>query len=287
MTRTGKSARLSEHDPEPCVEIHPEDAARYQIKENELVHMTSRWGAVVIRARMSREQRKGSVFVPMHWNDQYASQARIDALVNPVCDPVSGQPELKHTPVTMKSYKPTWYGFLLSRRQLSIEGSSYWVKAMGKHFYRYELAGEQEPDAWSQWARRILCETVTDVNWVEYLDAKARKYRGVRLVGKRMESCIFISPTHDLPSRNWLAGLFEKEELTDRERTSLLTGQPPKGEEDQGRVVCSCFSVGENTIRRAIKDQKLNSVEQIGECLRAGTNCGSCIPELKALLGGA
>jgi len=285
MTRTGKSPRLSEHDPEPFLEIHPKDAAKYLIADSELVYIESKWGSAIVRAKISPDQQEGSVFVPMHWNEQFAGRGRIDALVNPVCDPVSGQPELKHTPVNLKSYKPVWHGFLLSRRQLTINNSSYWVKSAGKKFYRYELAGEQEPDAWSRWSRQILCESTDDVNWIEYLDAKARRYRGARFIGKKIESCIFIAPTHELPPRNWLAGLFAKDALSEQERTSLLSGQPPKGAEDQGRLICSCFSVGEKTILRAIKEKNLTSVDQIGECLQAGTNCGSCIPELKVLLG--
>lgn len=284
MTRTGKSPRLSAHEPEPYVEIHPDDSAKYKVLDNELVEIKSKWGRAIVRARISKDQHSGTVFVPMHWTKQFASQARIDALVNPVYDPVSGQPELKHTPVNIKTYKPVWHGFLLSRRQLDIADCSYWVKSSGKEFFRYELAGEQEPDGWSLWSRQILCESTNDVNWVEYLDASARRYRGARFIGNRIESCIFISPTHELPSRNWLAGLFEKETLTEQERVSLLSGQPPKGEEDQGRIVCACFSVGEKTILNAIKEKNLSTVEQIGECLQAGTNCGSCVPELKALL---
>ena len=284
MTRSGKSPRLSEHDPEPFLEVHPKDAAQYQVIDGGLVSVSSHWGNAVVRARISKEQQAGSVFVPMHWNEQFASRARVDALVNPVCDPVSGQPELKHTPVKIKSYKPVWHGFLLSRREIKIDDCSYWVKAKGNYFYRYELAGEQEPDAWSLWSRNLLCESSDDVNWIEYLDAGARRYRGIRMTGARIESCIFIAPTHELPSRNWLAALFEKEELTEQERLSLLSGQPPKGEEDQGKVVCACFSVGEKTILQAIKDNNFTNVEQIGNCLQAGTNCGSCIPELKAML---
>lgn len=287
MTRTGKSPRLSEHDPEPFVEIHPTDATRLQIIDGTLVKITSRWGKAIMRARLSHEQRAGSVFAPMHWNEQYASSARIDAVVNPVCDPISGQPELKHTPVHLETYRPSWHGFILSRRQLNIKGSSYWVKAAGKKFIRYELAGEQNPEKWSQWARQILCESANDVNWVEYLDAGTRRYRGVRMVSNRIESCIFIAPTHQLPSRNWLAGLFDKDMLNDKERINILTGQPPKGEVDQGRVVCACYSVREKTILQVIKDNKLATVEQIGECLQAGTNCGSCIPELKVLITSA
>ena len=71
--------------------------------------------------------------------------------------------------------------------------------------------------------------------------------------------------------------------LDDADRRSLLLGKPLAGE-DPGRAVCACFGVGVNTLRQAIRDGQLGSVEAIGEALRAGTNCGSCIPELQSLL---
>jgi len=39
-----------------------------------------------------------------------------------------------------------------------------------------------------------------------------------------------------------------------------------------------------HTLHRAIATRRLTSVAEIGAVLRAGTNCGSCIPELKAIL---
>jgi assimilatory nitrate reductase catalytic subunit len=42
--------------------------------------------------------------------------------------------------------------------------------------------------------------------------------------------------------------------------------------------------VGLNTITAAIAAQNLISVDQIGAALQAGTSCGSCRPELAALL---
>jgi len=56
---------------------------------------------------------------------------------------------------------------------------------------------------------------------------------------------------------------------------------------DPGRLVCSCFGVGCNTILRAIEARSLTDARQVGACLRAGTNCGSCLPEINALLGAA
>lgn len=284
MTRTSLAARLSEHSPEPYVSIHPEDALRYGIKDETLVRVFSRWGEMIARARFDSGLRPGDLFAPMHWNEQFSSCGKADAVVNPEVDPFSGQPELKHTPVRVAPFRTLWHGFILSRRELQLHGISYWAKATGNGFYRYELAGEQMPGDWPAWARSYLCASDDDVNWVELLDVGAQKYRGVRMTGSQVESCIFIAPDHALPSRSWLASLFEKETLDDDERRALLTGKPPVGQIDTGRVVCACFNVGENTIRDAIKKHNLKSVDGIGKCLNAGTNCGSCVPELKQLL---
>ena len=284
MTRTAKAAKLNDHSPEPYAQLHGSDARQLGIATGQLVKVISQYAEVIVRAKVTDDNRAGSVFVPMHWNQQFASNAGVDAVVNAVLDPISGQPEFKHTPVKIVPYEPNWYGFLLTRRELRPLDANYWVKSQGVGYFRYELAGEQSPTDWPGWARSYLCASQTDVNWVEYLDVAARQYRGVRMVGNTVESCIFIAPSHTLPPRNWLASLFKKESLTDHERISLLTGEPPAGQKEQGKTVCACFGVGEKTILEAITANNITSVEQIGNMLQAGTNCGSCIPELTELL---
>ena len=284
MTRTGKSHRLTEHSPEPYAELHPRDAIELNVSDAELISVRSHWGEVVVRLRITDSQKRGSVFVPMHWNDQYAGNACVDRVVNPVVDPLSGQPEFKHTPVQLCAYRPAWHGFLLSRRKLTVHDVNYWVRATGDGFYRYELAGDQAPADWATWARSLLCSAADDVNWVEYLDVGARQYRGVRLVDNRVESCIFIAPNHALPSRSWLGSLFAYDNLADDERQSLLSGRAPIGRPDEGRVVCACLGVGENIIINAISSQNLTTIEAVGEAIKAGTSCGSCIPEIQRLL---
>jgi assimilatory nitrate reductase catalytic subunit len=54
---------------------------------------------------------------------------------------------------------------------------------------------------------------------------------------------------------------------------------------DSDQTVCACFSVSEEKICAAIRGRDLKTVAEIGMALQAGTNCGSCIPELKKLLG--
>ena len=220
----------------------------------------------------------------MHWNDQYASNAVIDCVVNADCDPVSGQPEFKHTPVCITPVKKAWYGFLLSRRQHDLSSQDYWNLNKGSGLWRYEIAGDETPKAWSDNARSLLCASEDDVSWIEYFDQSAQCYRAARLVGDQLESCIFISPNPHLPSRDWLMALFKKLKLDDKEKMFLLSGKSNDASEDAGVNICACFGVGRNTIVKAIKDKNIISVEEIGKVLLAGTNCGSCIPELAALL---
>jgi assimilatory nitrate reductase catalytic subunit len=100
----------------------------------------------------------------------------------------------------------------------------------------------------------------------------------------RLEACVFLSPRPDLPSRSWLSGLFSKLKLDPKDRAGLLAGQPARASADAGAIVCSCFSVGSGTIRATVRDLKLTTTAQIGQRLRAGTNCGSCLSELAAIL---
>lgn len=285
MTRTAIAAQLNQHRPEPFVEVHPLDAERYGLAANSLASIESFWGTMLARVRITVSQLPGNLFVPMHWTDQYASRGRMGALVNAVVDPISKQPESKHTPARIKAYQAAWQGFILSRRELNINEPEYWVKSKGEQFYRYELAGLSVPENWQDWAKHILCGSDGGVpQWQEYQDTAQGNYRAARIVDKRLESVVFIAAKPALPEHSWLSGLFAKAELEPAERMALLTGRPPLGVVDVGAIVCACFNVGEKTIRTAIKEQGLNSHQEVGLRLKAGTNCGSCIPEIKALL---
>ncbi|VAW62373.1 Assimilatory nitrate reductase large subunit [hydrothermal vent metagenome] len=284
MTRTGKSSKLATHMPEAFVQIHPLNAAEYKIVADDLVEVSSRWGSVNVRVCISDDVPAGMVFMPMHWNDQYASNAVVDKLVNPDCDPISGQPEFKHTPVVIRVIKKVWYGFLLSRRQVNFSKDNYWNLNKGHKLWRYEIAGNDTPQCWAENARALLCEQDENVSWMEYFDESAQCYRGARLVGEQLESCIFIGPKPQLPERDWLMALFDKPCLDEKDKVFLLSGRPGDDKDDAGPSVCACFGVGRNTLLKAIKEDKLDSVDAIGKALQAGTNCGSCIPELAALL---
>jgi len=284
MTRTGRSARLMQHAPEPFVDVHAQDALLAGVRPGELVRVSTRWGSMVARLRCSGEIGRGMIFAPMHWNSQYAGDGRVGSLVSPAVDPVSGEPEFKHTPARVAPFVVAWQGFVLSRKPVLIRDATAWSLTPSADCLRYELAGRRVFGDWSPWARRLLDAHEPAPDWIEYLDRSIGVYRAALLVGGRLEACVFLSPRPDLPSRTWLTSLFNKPILDREDRVGLLAGRPARSNADAGEVVCSCFSVGRNTICSAVRDLKLTSTAQIGQHLHAGTNCGSCLSEIKSIL---
>ena len=116
MTRTGRVPRLMMHQEEPFLTMHPDDASAYGLTEGEFATIESRHGATVMRVRLSGEQRRGEVFVPMHWTDCFASAGPINRLVSAAKDPISGQPELKATAAKVSPSPSPWWGLLLTTR---------------------------------------------------------------------------------------------------------------------------------------------------------------------------
>ena len=284
MSRTGRAPQLAEHTVESFVDMHPQDALLYGVREGELARVSSAWGAVVARVRHGGGIARGAVFVPIHWNGQTASDARLGTVVNPAVDPVSGEPEFKHTPVTVARFEVAWHGFALSRTALALDGVAHWTRAQGRSFARYEMAGRTVPPARGAWARALLGVFDPAADWLEYEDSAQGVYRAVHVVGERIEQCIFVSPRLDLPARAWLGSLFVADKLSQAQRAGMLAGQAPGMRADNGPTVCSCFGVGRKTICQAIVSGGLTTLAQVSACVKAGGNCGSCVPEIKAML---
>ncbi|EPX82560.1 nitrate reductase [Salipiger mucosus] len=279
MTRTGLSPRLSAHLAEPFLEIHPEDAAAQGIAPASLVEVSSPQGRAILRAWVTDTVRRGDVFAPMHWTGETAPSARVDALVAPVTDPVSGQPESKAAAVALAPFAARWYGFAVSAGDMHPD-CAYWALAPTTTGYRAELAGTNTPADWLAEARRLFGLDETAEAQVASDPAKG----GFRVAfhrDGRLEAALFVAPTPVAVMRSHLAL------LPGKEAWHALSGRSPADQPDPGPMVCSCFNVGVNTILTAIETRGLMSVEEIGAALEAGTNCGSCRPEIAALLAKA
>ncbi|MEO1706032.1 MAG: (2Fe-2S)-binding protein, partial [Pseudomonadota bacterium] len=96
--------------------------------------------------------------------------------------------------------------------------------------------------------------------------------------GGTLAAALFIAPRPVAVMRDYLAT------EPGQPAKGILSGRAPADVPDPGATLCACFSVGVNTIARAVEARGLASVEEVGNCLRAGTNCGSCRSEIATLL---
>jgi assimilatory nitrate reductase catalytic subunit len=288
MTRTGVTPRLMAHQREPLIDVNPADATRLGLVEGGLARIESPHGAAVLPVRLSRELRRGEVFASMHWTDRFSSAGPIGRIVGAATDPISGQPELKATPVRLTAVAPLWRGLLLRASHEPPPGPCYWARVPIERGHVFTLVGLEAlpsgPDT-EAWIAELL-DAPQAADLVIYADPGRGTFRYASLVAGRLDACLFLArDTASLPSQEAVAGLLGTA-IAPEIRTGLLAGQPAAAaaSHSAGRTVCACFAVGLHTLHRAIRARRLTSVAEIGAALRAGTNCGSCIPELKGIL---
>ena len=105
MTKTGKVSRLLTHTPSPYLEINPIDAFKASISNGDIVMVTSKNGAVRVKAKVTDTIKESVVFLPMHWGKQLENDLnRTNNLTNTLVDPVSKEPDFKFTTVSVTKY---------------------------------------------------------------------------------------------------------------------------------------------------------------------------------------
>ena len=163
---------------------------------------------------------------------------------------------------------------------LALPHGSWWARVKLTGGDGWLLASNEGPEAWRAWAKARFA----GLEIAEYSDAPRGLYRAAAFADGRLAGCLFIGPAETAPQWDAVKALFEREALGDAQRRAVLSGKSTDGLADPGPVICACFGVGLNVIRAAIESGEAANVEQIGAALRAGTNCGSCLPELKRIV---
>lgn len=283
MTRTGLSSRLSAHQPEPFVSINPADAAKQQLEQGQLVSLSSASGSVLVRLAVSTDIEPGQLFMPIHWNETTASKANICALIKANFDKNSGQPEFKFTPVNLAKWAYKSEAWLLSRTVLDLSDFDYWVKQKVAAGYLYRLAADINPLAMIIKLSNLMLhnggKTLTNSPSTESTDPI---YRHANIVNQKMQHAYIVGKNLQEQDLDWLQNLLEETVDSSIERT-IISGQV-EGKLACGKLICACKQVGEKTIKNAIMEQQLDSVEAISEHTDAGTGCGSCLGEVEAIL---
>jgi assimilatory nitrate reductase catalytic subunit len=277
MTRTGLSPRLALHAPEPFVEVHPDDARALRLTT--FARVATAHGEGIYRVAPTESQQRGSLFVPIHWNGETASSARTCELVAPHTDPFSGQPEAKATPAAIAPVEFAWRGFALTRAPFTPPPGTWWVRVALCGGIGTLLATNEEPTRWRDHAAALIGHEVA-----EFIDLRRGIYRAAAFRDGRLETCLFVGPADTAPQWDSMKVLFESETIADLQRRMALSGRAADGLVEPGPVICACFGVGLAAIRDAIESKGATNVDAIGRALRAGTNCGSCLPELKRIV---
>ncbi len=279
MTRTGLSPRLGQHLRFPFVEIHPRDAHAACVTDGGFAKVETDFGQCVLKVVVTDRQQPGMLFAPIHWSDETSSSARVGALVAPHTDPYSGQPENKATPANLFPSDYPQQGFVLSRERLPFPAGAWWARVAVTGGYGYLFAAKNGVP-WQAW----FGEHSTGQDVANYVDAVGGVYRAASFDGDRLVSCLFVEPAGHVPEWDATKDLFAEETLSADRRRLLLSGKAADAAANTGPIICACFGVGRNTICDALKSGAARSHLDLGAQLKAGTNCGSCIPELRRLV---
>jgi formate dehydrogenase major subunit/formate dehydrogenase alpha subunit len=89
-TMTMKTEGLNERAPESFVEISPNDARNFGLRDGDRARVASRRGEIVVKVKISSKAVDGTIFIPFHY-----ARAAANRLTNAVLDPISGIPEFK------------------------------------------------------------------------------------------------------------------------------------------------------------------------------------------------
>ena len=282
LTRTALAPELNLHAPEPYIEMHPADAAAAGLTEGALARVRTPRGEAVAVAKISDRQRRGSVFMPMHWTAAFAPRGRSNGLIAPHRDPVSGQPEFKHTPARLTAWRDTWRGFYVGRdAATSPPGAALvWRRVIREGCQLHEFAGRGD-----EVERNVVAAALSSGAQGEMLsfdDKAVGAYRRAWIRDGRLDRMLFIG-AGVLPPRDWLVGLFTQDKLSDLDRVALLAGRPLSPVADAGPMVCACLKVGMRTIEAACAAGAV-TVDAVGAATGAGTNCGSCRIEIARVI---
>ena len=324
MTRTGTLGRLFGHVAEPCVQLHPHDMERRQLKNGDLVHVTSKRGSIVVPVQADATVGLSQAFMAMHWGSEFLSGcsstgerlAGVNALTTSAFCPTSKQPELKHAAVKVLKAELPWT--LLAMAWLPADSAQDVREALAALMAQFPLfqftscvpfsnntplnepgrermgvllraaAHEAPPDAVIERIEALIGLATADT--LRYADQKRGQRRAARLVrhgnATMLEAIVLAG---DTSAEGWLKTLLQ-EELPAQSYGRLLLvpgAKAPVAVQSRGKPVCTCLNVTDAAITTELAQCHGTDADRLAQLqgkLRCGTNCGSCLPELKRMV---
>ena len=293
MSRTGRVARLFAHADTPALAMNARDLELRRLKAGDLVRVKSRRGEVIVVAEASDSVRPGQCFLPMHWGARFMGGRGINALTLPLFDAVSKQPELKHAAVQVAKAELPWRmavlavgngTSLLDTVQPLLRACDYAAAGLAgrdRDVLTLRLAHPQPlPDAMLA-ALDAALGLDDPLAVMHYQDSPHGISKRVRVDGGKVAAARLTGET---AAFDWLRDVIVEGVDAASLRAWMLApvARPPAGGAARGRIVCNCLNVAEPAIVAAIAAGASLAALQLE--LKCGSECGSCVPELKRLI---
>ncbi len=324
MSRTGTLGRLFGHVAEPTVQMNHQDMTRRLLKEGDLVHVTSKRGSILLPIQASDEIGMSQAFIAMHWGSEFLSGRSstgerlggVNAITTSAYCPSSKQPELKHAAVKILKAELPWT--LLAVAWLPEDSAHTARAALQKLMAHFEFStcvpfGREDSDGSDTTAptqRGILFRAAStyapeddslaqiesllglaSADTLRYEDKKRGQRRTARLVrtssgAAQLQGFVLAG---DTSAEAWIKTLLQDQlDATNYGRLLLSPGaKAPIAIQSKGAQICACFNVTEPQINAQLSTCRGNEADRLAQlqaALKCGTNCGSCVPQLKKLV---
>jgi assimilatory nitrate reductase catalytic subunit len=294
MSRTGTAAQLFGHVSEAVLSLHPDELRRHRLQPGDLINLKSRRGSVILPVSSDDSVRPGQAFLPMHWGDRFL-KGGVNTLTLPAFDPLSKQPELKHSGVRLEPVHLPWQLFALIEGDVQQHLETLRPLCEAFSYASLSLAGRERPALLIRAASATApepqllrdidqCLGLNDGPVLAYDDPRRSIGKRVRIENGRITAIRLAGETL---AQHWLQSLWLEGRADEQLRRWLLAplsappgnaGAPASG----SKTLCNCMNVSQNAICAGIsRGLDLQGLKQELGC---GTQCGSCVPEIKRLL---
>jgi assimilatory nitrate reductase catalytic subunit len=310
MSRTGTLGRLFGHAPEPAIELHPQELDRRGWHAGDLVRVSSRRGAIVLPLRASAAVAPAQAFVAMHWGQEFVGGVEgrsfgINTLTPTALCPQSRQPEFKHSAVRLEPAALPWQlvaaAWLPDDQALALRArlaalplqvgyrscTLFGREGDGQVGVLLRAAADAAPPPQALQPVESLLG-LDDARTLRYDDARRGHRRAMRLADAGHLGAFLLAG--DAGASTWVLPLLQARGPARSLGRALLSGgaRPPQAMPTRAAQVCNCFDVDADAIGRAAArcraEGETERLAAVQAELRCGTQCGSCLPAVKALL---
>ena len=294
MSRTGTAAQLFGHVSEAVLTLHPDELRRHRLRSGDLIRLKSRRGAIILPVSSDDSVRPGQAFLPMHWGDRFL-KGGVNSLTLPAFDPLSKQPELKHSGVCLEPVNLPWHLFALIEGNVQQNFETLRHLCEGFSYVSLSLTGRERPALLIRAAHanppdaHLLsdidqCLGLSHGPVLAYDDPRRSIGKRVRLEDGRITAIRLAGETL---ARHWLHNLWLEGRVDEQLRRWLLaplSAPPGNGKTLTGgnNILCNCKNVSQGAVCAAIGQGM--DLQALKHTLGCGTQCGSCVPEIKRLL---